>query len=182
MLNKLKQQVLEANLELVKYKLVTLTWGNVSGIVRDQGLVIIKPSGIDYHKLRTRDMVVVDLSGRVVEGDRQPSSDTPTHIELYKAFPEIGGVAHSHSKYATIFAQADREIPCYGTTHADTFYGTVPLTRFLSAKEVENDYELNTGKVIVERLSPSRTIAVTAVFPAFGMIASTPSFLRPWST
>ncbi len=151
MLKHLKQQTLEANLDLVKYDLVTLTWGNVSGISREEGLIVIKPSGVDYDKLKIRDMVVVDLYGKVIEGDLRPSSDTPTHIELYKAFTTIGGIAHSHSKYATIFAQSCKEIPCFGTTHADAFFGSVPLTRLLKKIEVENNYELNTGKVIVER-------------------------------
>lgn len=151
MLKSLKRQVLEANLDLVTLNLVTLTWGNVSGISREEGLVVIKPSGVEYKKLKLKDMVVVDLSGKVIEGDLQPSSDTPTHIELYKAFPTIGGIAHSHSEYATIFSQACREIPCFGTTHADTFYGSIPLTRFLKKNEVEKNYEINTGKVIIER-------------------------------
>jgi L-ribulose-5-phosphate 4-epimerase len=150
MLKSLKQQVLEANLDLVRFDLVTLSWGNVSGISRDEGLVVIKPSGIEYKTLKVKDMVVVDLSGKVIEGYLRPSSDTPTHIELYKAFPNISGIAHSHSEYATIFAQACMEIPCFGTTHADAFYGSVPLTRFLKKDEVKKNYEQNTGKVIVE--------------------------------
>ena len=163
MLKSLKQQVLEANLDLVKFHLVTLTWGNVSGISRDEELVVIKPSGVEYKNLRVKDLVVVDLSGKVVEGDLKPSSDTPTHIALYNAFPAIGGIAHSHSTYATIFAQSCMEIPCFGTTHADAFYGNVPVTRFLKKIEVEKDYELNTGKVIVERfdkLDPKELPAV----------------------
>jgi L-ribulose-5-phosphate 4-epimerase len=151
MLKSLKQQVLEANLDLVTFNLVTLTWGNVSGISREEKLIVIKPSGVEYKKLKLKDMVVVDLSGKVIEGDLQPSSDTPTHIELYNGFPTICGIAHSHSEYATIFAQACREIPCIGTTHADAFYGNVPLTRFLKKNEVEEKYEFNTGKIIIER-------------------------------
>jgi L-ribulose-5-phosphate 4-epimerase len=151
MLDDLKDQVLKANLDLVKYNLVTLTWGNVSGIDRDKKLIVIKPSGIDYDKLKIADMVVVDLTGKVIEGSLRPSSDTPTHIELYKNFKNIGGITHSHSECATIFAQACKEIPCLGTTHADHFYGPIPLTRFLTMEEVEENYEVNTGKIIIER-------------------------------
>lgn len=153
MLKKLKEEVCKANLDLVESGLVILTWGNVSGIDRAEGLMVIKPSGVDYKKMTHEDMVVVDLKGKIVEGNKRPSSDTPTHIELYKAFPEIGGISHTHSKYATIFAQACREIPCLGTTHADNFSGTIPVTRFLKEEEVEIDYEKNTGKIIVERFS-----------------------------
>jgi L-ribulose-5-phosphate 4-epimerase len=166
MLNILKRQVLEANLELVKFKLVTLTWGNVSGISREEGLVVIKPSGVEYKKLKVKDMVVVDLSGKVIEGNLRPSSDTPTHIELYKAFLDIGGVAHSHSKYATIFAQACREIPCFGTTHADQFKGQVPVTRFITNEEVATDYERNTGKIIIERFSKIDPMDIPGVLVA----------------
>jgi L-ribulose-5-phosphate 4-epimerase len=151
MLKALKQKVLLANLDLVKYDLVTLTWGNVSGIDREKNLVVIKASGVDYDKMIIEDMVVVDLTGKVVEGNLRPSSDTLTHIELYKNFEGIGGITHSHSEYATIFAQACKEIPCLGTTHADHFYGNVPLTRFLTKEEVDENYELNTGKIIIER-------------------------------
>jgi L-ribulose-5-phosphate 4-epimerase len=151
MLEKLKAEVCLANIELVKYGLVVLTWGNVSGIDRKAGLIVIKPSGVDYDKLKPADMVVVDLSGKVVEGSKRPSSDTPTHIELYKAFPAIGGVTHTHSTNAAAFAQAIREIPCLGTTHADHFAGPVPVTRFLTESEIEAGYELNTGIVIVEK-------------------------------
>lgn len=178
MLEKLKQEVLQANLDLVKYGLVVLTWGNVSGIDRVSNLVVIKPSGVDYDKLTIEDMVVVDLDGIVIESDKRPSSDTPTHVELYKAFPQIGGITHTHSKYATMFAQACMEIPCLGTTHADHFYGSIPVTRFLHKKEVEEEYELNTGKVIVEcfkKLDPTTTpgvlVAGHAPF-AFGKTAS----------
>ena len=166
MIENLKEQVFQANLDLVKYNLVTLTWGNVSGILREQGLIVIKPSGVDYDKMKVADMVVVDMKGHVVEGKLRPSSDTPTHIELYKAFPNIGGITHSHSEYATIFSQACQEIPCYGTTHADHFYGSVPLTRFLTQEEVEGDYELNTGKLIVERFEELDSISTPAVLVA----------------
>lgn len=151
MLEKLKREVLKANLDLVKYGLVYQTWGNVSGIYRTEGLVVIKPSGIEYYKMKIDDMVVVDLEGKIVEGNKRPSSDTPTHLELYKAFPTIGGITHTHSLYATMFAQANCGIPCYGTTHADAFYGSIPVTRFLTKEEIEIDYERNTGKIIIER-------------------------------
>jgi L-ribulose-5-phosphate 4-epimerase len=165
-LQQLKKNVLAANIDLVKYDLVTLTWGNVSGILREEGLVVIKPSGVDYKKLKISDMVVVDLSGKIVEGKLKPSSDTPTHLELYKAFTNIGGIAHSHSLYATIFAQACKEIQCFGTTHADAFYGVVPVTRFLKKSEVEKNYELNTGKVIVERFHKLNYNSIPAVMVA----------------
>ena len=151
LLEQLKKSVLEANLELVEYGLVVLTWGNVSGIDRKSGLMVIKPSGVDYEKMSPKDMVVVDLTGKVVEGTKRPSSDTPSHIELYKAFPGIGGITHTHSTNASAFAQACVEIPCLGTTHADHFAGPVPVTRFLNPEEVEAGYELNTGTVIVEK-------------------------------
>ena len=166
MVEQLKKKVLEANLALVKYNLVTLTWGNVSGISRGDGLIVIKPSGVDYEKLSVKDMVVLDLKGNIVEGKRRPSSDTPTHIELYKAFPSIGGIAHSHSEYATIFAQACKEIPCFGTTHADAFHGPVPVTRFLTKEEVDSGYEVNTGKLIVERFTKLDPNAVPGVLVA----------------
>lgn len=150
-IKQLKEQVLVANLDLVKYNLVTLTWGNVSGILREDELIVIKPSGVEYNKLKISDMVVVDLSGKVVEGKLKPSSDVTTHLEIYNSFKKIGGIAHSHSPYATIFAQASKEIKCFGTTHADGFYGAIPVTRFLKKSEVEKDYELNTGKIIVEK-------------------------------
>ncbi len=157
MLERLKKEVLDANLALPKYGLVTLTWGNVSGIEWDKKLFVIKPSGIGYEKMKIQDMVVVNLDGKIVEGKRRPSSDTPSHLELYRWFAglsrgrEISGVTHSHSKYATVFAQAATGIPCLGTTHADHFNGTIPLTRLLTKKEVADGYELNTGKVIVEK-------------------------------
>jgi L-ribulose-5-phosphate 4-epimerase len=165
-LKTLRQQVLEANLDLVAMNLVTLTWGNVSGISREEGLVVIKPSGVEYKKMKVNDLVVVDLSGKIIEGDLRPSSDTPTHLELYKAFTDIGGIAHSHSEYATVFAQACKEIVCFGTTHADSFDGNVPLTRFLKKNEVEKNYELNTGKVIVERFKKLDQTAVPGVLVA----------------
>lgn len=150
MLEKLKQEVLEANLGLPKYDLVTFTWGNVSGIDRDSGLVVIKPSGIEYSKLKVEDLVVVDLDGNVVEGNLKPSSDTSTHLVLYKNFPDIGGVVHTHSTWATIWSQATKDLPALGTTQADTFYGSVPCTRSLTEAEIKGDYELETGNVIVE--------------------------------
>lgn len=153
MLETLKQEVFEANLMLVKEGLVRLTWGNVSGIDREKGLFVIKPSGVSYDSLKPEDMVVVDLEGEVVEGDLKPSSDTPTHRILYREFEEIGGVTHTHSVYATMMSQAGVELPCQGTTHADHFYGSVPVVRELSKDEVAEDYETNTGLAIVECFS-----------------------------
>lgn len=150
MLEELKQLVYEANMDLPKYGLVTFTWGNVSAIVREKGLFVIKPSGVEYDKLTPEDMVVMDLDGNKVEGRYNPSSDTATHLELYKAFPEIGGVVHTHSTHATSWAQAGRSIPCYGTTHADYIYGEVPCVRCLTKEEIEDNYEKNTGRLIVE--------------------------------
>ena len=151
MLETLRKQVYEANMELPRRGLVTFTWGNVSGIDRARGLVVIKPSGVEYEALTPRDMVVLDLeSGRVVEGGLNPSSDTRTHLELYRAFPDLGGVVHTHSPSAVAWAQAGRDIPCYGTTHADYFYGPVPCARQLTQAEIDEDYEKNTGAVIVE--------------------------------
>ena len=150
MLEELKEQVLAANLELPKQGVVKYTWGNVSGIDREQGLVVIKPSGVPYEKLTVSDMVVVDLTGTVVEGGLNPSSDTPTHIELYKAFPDIGGVCHTHSTYAVSFAQAGRHIPLFGTTHADYFSTPISCTRALTTEEIEEDYEGKTGSLILE--------------------------------
>lgn len=150
MLRSLKQEVLKANLDLTRYNLVTLTWGNVSGIDRNSGLIVIKPSGIEYNKLTIDDLVVVDLDGNVVEGNLRPSSDTKTHIVLYKNFPDIGGVVHTHSIWATSWSQSKKDLPPLGSTHADTFYGTVPCTRNLTAAEFNGDYELETGNVIVE--------------------------------
>ncbi len=151
MLETLRKQVYEANMELPRRGLVTFTWGNVSGIDRARGLVVIKPSGVEYEALTPQDMVVLDLeSGRVVEGGLNPSSDTRTHLELYRAFPDLGGVVHTHSPSAVAWAQAGRDIPCYGTTHADYFYGPVPCARQLTQAEIDEDYEKNTGAVIVE--------------------------------
>lgn len=150
MLEELKQAVYEANMELPRRGLVTYTWGNVSGIDRERGVFVIKPSGVSYEGLRPADLVVVDLTGKVVEGKLNPSSDTQTHLELYRAFPEVGGIVHTHSAHAVGWAQAGRDIPCYGTTHADYFYGPVPCARGLTPQEVEAGYEANTGKVIVE--------------------------------
>ena len=150
MLEQLKQEVYEANMLLPKYHLVTFTWGNVSGIDREKGLFVIKPSGVDYDKLTPDSMVVVNLEGEVVEGDYRPSSDTPTHVVLYNRFQEIGGVVHTHSPWATSWAQAGRGIPCYGTTHADYLYGQVPCVRTLTKEEIETAYEKNTGVLIAD--------------------------------
>lgn len=150
MLEALKRQVLEANLLLPKYGLVTFTWGNVSGIDREAGLFVIKPSGVPYEGMTEEDMVVVDMNGRVAEGKWKPSSDTPTHLELYLAFPNIGGVVHTHSRWATSFAQAGRGIPALGTTQADYFYGEIPCTRPMTDTEIRGEYERETGRVIAE--------------------------------
>lgn len=150
MLEQLKQEVYEANMLLPKYHLVTFTWGNVSGIDREKGLFVIKPSGVDYDKLTPDSMVVVNLEGEVVEGDYRPSSDTPTHVVLYNRFQEVGGVVHTHSPWATSWAQAGRGIPCYGTTHADYLYGQVPCVRTLTKEEIETAYEKNTGVLIAD--------------------------------
>lgn len=150
MLEALKQAVWAANMELPRRSLVVYTWGNVSGIDREKGLVVIKPSGVDYEQLTPEKLVVLDLDGNIVEGDLNPSSDTKTHLELYKAFPALGGVVHTHSSFAVAWAQAGEDIPCYGTTHADYFYGPVPCTRGLTREELDEDYEKNTGRVIVE--------------------------------
>jgi len=150
LLEELKKEVLEANLALPKYNLVTFTWGNVSGINREEGLVVIKPSGVEYDEMTVDDMVVVDLEGNVVDGHLKPSSDTPTHLVLYKNFPDIGGIVHTHSPWATVWAQAGRAIPALGTTHADYFNGAVPCTREMTGNEIRGDYELETGRVIVE--------------------------------
>lgn len=153
MLEELKQKVLEANLQLPEYGLVTFTWGNASGIDREKNLVVIKPSGVSYDGMTAEDMVVVDLEGNVVEGNLKPSSDTPTHVELYKAFPSIGGIVHTHSSFATSWAQAGRDIPCYGTTHADYFYGDIPCLRCLTQDEIEEAYERNTGTLIASEFA-----------------------------
>lgn len=165
MLQELKRQVYEANMLLPKYGLVTFTWGNVSAIDRESGLVVIKPSGVEYESMKPEDMVVMDLNGNRVEGKLRPSSDTPTHLELYKAFPEIGGIVHTHSSYATSWAQAGRSIPCYGTTHADYIYGEVPCVRCLTKEEIDEAYETNTGKLIVSEFKRRKKeiMAVPAV-------------------
>ena len=150
MLENLKVQVLQANLLLPEYNLVTFTWGNVSGIDRESGLVVIKPSGVSYEGMSVEDMVVVDLDGKVVEGKWKPSSDTPTHVALYRAFENIGGVVHTHSRWATTYAQAGMPIPPLGTTHADYFYGAIPCTRPMTEEEIAGEYEKETGKVIIE--------------------------------
>jgi len=151
MLEALKEEVLKANLELPRYGLVTFTWGNVSAIDRESGLVVIKPSGVEYDVMTAADMVVVDLkTGAVVEGSKKPSSDTPTHLALYRAFPSIGGIVHTHSRHATIWSQAGQDLPAWGTTHADYFYGNIPCTRLMTEAEIEGEYELETGNVIIE--------------------------------
>ncbi len=153
----LKKRVWKANLDLVKHGLVLFTWGNVSGVDREQGLVVIKPSGVSYEEMQPEDMVVLDLEGNIVEGSLNPSSDTPTHLELYRNFTNIGGIVHTHSEWATSWAQAGKPIPAFGTTHADYFYGEIPCTRSLTQDEVGRDYELETGKLIVKsftRLDP----------------------------
>ncbi|ACT02834.1 L-ribulose-5-phosphate 4-epimerase [Paenibacillus sp. JDR-2] len=163
MLERLKQEVLEANLDLPKYGLVTFTWGNVSGIDRESGLVVIKPSGVPYDKLKLEDLVVVDLEGKKVEGELKPSSDTPTHLVLYKAFPQIGGIVHTHSPWATSWAQAGKGIPALGTTHADYFYGEIPVTRAMTREEIESAYELETGNVIVETFKDKDPMMIPSV-------------------
>ncbi|MEI6972339.1 MAG: L-ribulose-5-phosphate 4-epimerase [bacterium] len=153
MLSDLKKQVYKANLDLYNEGLIVLTFGNVSGIDRDRGIFVIKPSGVPYSMLKPADMVAVDLEGRILETRLKPSSDMPTHLELYRAFRGIGGIVHTHSAYATSFAQALKPVPCFGTTHADSFHGAVPLTRKMTAGEIKTDYEANTGKVIAERFA-----------------------------
>jgi len=147
----LREQVYEANMDLVKHKLVVFTWGNVSGIDRKNGWIAIKPSGVSYEELRPEDIPVIDIHGNKIDGNKKPSSDTPTHLELYRTFDTIGGIVHTHSEWATSWAQAGRSIPAYGTTHADYFYGEIPCTRLLSEQEIKDEYELNTGKLIAER-------------------------------
>jgi L-ribulose-5-phosphate 4-epimerase len=166
MLESLKGQVCQANLDLVTHNLVTLTWGNVSGISDDRRHVVIKPSGVPYDEMRPEHMVVIDRNGAVVEGKLRPSSDTPTHVLLYQHFASIGGITHTHSRCATIFAQARMEIPSFGTTHADHFFGPVPVTRALTKAEVDDAYELNTGRVIVERFADLDAAAMPAVLVA----------------
>ena len=163
MLEALKKQVFEANMELVKKNLVVYTWGNVSGIDRETGLVVIKPSGVEYESMTESDMVVVDLQGNVVEGKYRPSSDTPTHVYLYNAFKDIGGIVHTHSQMATSFAQAGRSVNALGTTHADYFYGTIPCTRALTEQEIQGAYEQETGKVIAETFKDIPSMSIPAV-------------------
>ena len=163
MLEELKKLVCEANLLLPKYNLVTFTWGNVSGIDRTSGLVVIKPSGVEYDGMTPEDMVVVDLDGKVVEGKWKPSSDTPTHVVLYKAFPSIGGVVHTHSRWATSFAQAGMDIPAMGTTQGDYFYGDIPCTRAMTDAEIKGEYEKETGNVIVETFAGKDPDAIPGV-------------------
>ena len=163
MLEELKQKVLKANLDLVKYNLVTFTWGNVSAIDRENGLIVIKPSGVDYDTMTADDMVVIDLDGNVVEGKWKPSSDTATHLVLYKAFSNIGGIVHTHSRNATSFAQAGRDITAFGTTHADYFYGNIPCTRKMTPNEIAGEYEKETGNVIVETFCDKSADDIPAV-------------------
>lgn len=166
MMTELKELVWRANLDLARSGLVLLTFGNVSGIDRRRGIIAIKPSGVPYEEIKPEDIVLVDLEGRVVEGGLNPSSDTPTHLELYRAFEDIGGIAHTHSPYATMFAQSRLEIPCFGTTHADLLHGPVPVTRQLTEAEVGRNYEANTGKVIVERFAGLSPLVIPAVLVA----------------
>ncbi len=165
-LKHLREEVLEANLELVRRGLVLYTFGNASGIDRNENLVVIKPSGVAYDKMTAKDLVVTDIEGRIREGDLRPSSDLPTHLVLYKAFPEIGGVVHTHSEYATAWAQARRQIPCFGTTHADYFHGPVPVTEPMSGDEIAGAYEKNTGHAIVRLLEAGKPMSVPAVLVA----------------
>jgi L-ribulose-5-phosphate 4-epimerase len=164
----LREAVLEANLELVRRGLVISTFGNASGIDRAQGLIVIKPSGVPYDQMRVEDLVVADLSGRVMEGKLRPSSDLPTHAALYRAFPALGGIAHTHSEYATVWAQARKPIPCFGTTHADYFHGAIPLTEPMAKHEIEGDYEANTGDAIARTFAAQKIdpLAIPAVLVA----------------
>jgi L-ribulose-5-phosphate 4-epimerase len=166
MYEELKKAVCGANKQLQQEKLIIKSWGNVSGIDRSSGVVVIKPSGVAYEELTAEKMVVVDLEGKVVEGELNPSSDTPTHVALYKNFADIGGICHTHSSNATAWAQACREIPCFGTTHADYFYGAIPVTREMTEAEIEGDYEYNTGKVIVEKFEGMDALSMPAVLVA----------------
>ena len=165
-LKTLREEVLEANLELVRRGLVLYTFGNASGIDRKEGLVAIKPSGVPYESMKPEDLVVVDLNGKTVEGSLRPSSDLATHLILYKAFEGIGGVAHTHSRFATAWAQAAREIPCFGTTHADYFYGPIPVTRPLTPKQIRDDYEVNTGHAIARRFAKLNPLQMPGVLVA----------------
>ena len=166
MQEELKKAVLDANLELQRQQLVIYSWGNVSGIDRSTGLVVIKPSGVSYDQLTPEKMVVLDLEGKIIEGTLNPSSDTPTHLELYRNFDTIGGICHTHSPSATMWAQACKEIPCFGTTHADNFYGPVPVTEVMTEEEIKDNYELNTGKVIVRRFDGLDPMQMPAVLVA----------------
>jgi L-ribulose-5-phosphate 4-epimerase len=166
MLEQLKEQVLEANLDIVRRGLVLYTWGNASGLDRQSGLIAIKPSGVPYAEMKASDFVVTDLDGKIVEGKLRPSSDLDTHLALYRAFPAIGGVVHTHSRVATVWAQAGREIPCLGTTHADYFYGSIPVAGPLTDEEVRGDYELNTGLAIVRRFAGIDPMSMPAVLVA----------------
>lgn len=172
MLKKLKKQVYEANLLLPKYNLITFTWGNVSGIDRERGLVVIKPSGVEYDEMTAEDMVVVTLDGKQVEGDLKPSSDTPTHLELYKAFKNIGGVVHTHSTWSTAFAQSGRDIPALGTTHGDYFYGAIPCTAPMTEEAIKGEYEKETGTIIIDTFN-SRGIDPDSV-PAVNVMSHGP--------
>lgn len=163
MLKELKEKVLKANLALVKHGLVTFTWGNVSGIDRENGLVVIKPSGIEYENMTVDDMVIIDLDGNIIEGKWKPSSDTPTHLVLYKEFLNVGGIVHTHSRWATSWAQAGKGIPVYGTTHGDYFYGEIPCTRKMKASEITGEYEKETGNVIVETFKDNLADDIPAV-------------------
>jgi|SRR5579864_54089 len=165
-LAKLREQVLEANLDLVRRGLVLSTFGNASGVARKEGLIVIKPSGVPYDRMKPKDLVVTDLQGKVVQGNLRPSSDLPTHAGLYRAFPSIGGIAHTHSDYATAWAQARKAIPCFGTTHADYFRGPIPLTEVMTDNEINGDYETNTGAVIVRAFKGLDPMAVPAVLVA----------------
>jgi L-ribulose-5-phosphate 4-epimerase len=166
LLDKLRSEVLEANLEIVRRGLVIYTFGNASGIDREQGLVVIKPSGVPYERMTPAEMVITDLDGRIVEGKLKPSSDLDTHTALYRAFPSIGGIVHTHSRHATAWAQARCEIPCFGTTHADYFHGPVPVTECLTPEEITSDYEANTGVAIIRRLGACDALACPAVLVA----------------
>jgi L-ribulose-5-phosphate 4-epimerase len=165
-LAKLREEVLEANLDLVRRGLVLSTFGNASGVARKEGLIVIKPSGVPYDRMKSKDLVITDLEGRVVEGRLRPSSDLPTHAALYRAFPAIGGIAHTHSEYATAWSQARKPIPCFGTTHADYFHGAIPLTEVMTDDEVEGQYEFNTGEVIIRAFQGLDPMAIPAVLVA----------------
>jgi L-ribulose-5-phosphate 4-epimerase len=166
MYEQLKERVCRANLELVEHKLIIFTWGNVSGIDRQAKVVAIKPSGVDYDELTVDKIVILDIDGNIIDGDFRPSSDTPTHLELYRSFIEIGAICHTHSQYAAMWAQAEREIPCFGTTHADYFYGPIPVTEVMTKDEIQNNYELNTGKVIARRFKGIDPLQMPAVIVA----------------